>query len=127
VAGKCINDSGNSTANGAAIVSYTCNGAGNEKLEVGNAGQYAVLLINNKCLNVVGNGTVNGDWVQLYSCTDSSNFVYPASLWYLTADGQIENAQAQKCLAIPGNTATNSTRLVLEDCYGEPGEIWSAS
>jgi len=127
VAGKCINDSGNSRANGAAIVSYTCNGAGNEKLEVGNAGPYAVLLINNKCLNVVGNGTVDGDWVQLYSCTDSSNFVYNASLWELTADGQIENAQAQKCLAIPGNTAANSTRLVLEDCYGEPGEIWSAS
>ena len=32
VAGKCINDSGSSSANGAAIVSYTCNGASNEKL-----------------------------------------------------------------------------------------------
>ena len=127
VAGKCINDSGNSTANGAAIVSYTCNGAGNEKIEVGNAGEYAVLVVNGKCLNVVSNGTVDGDWVQLYSCVNSSDDVYPASLWYLTAYGQIENAQSQKCLAIPGNTATNSTRLVLEDCYGEPGEIWSAS
>ena len=127
VAGKCINDSGNSTANGAAIVSYTCNGAGNEKVEVGNAGQYALLLINGKCLNVVSNGTVDGDWVQLYSCADSSNDAYAANLWNLTADGQLENAQAQKCLAIPGNSASNSTRLVLEDCYGEPGEIWSAS
>jgi hypothetical protein len=127
VAGKCINDSGNSTANGAAIVSYTCNGAGNEKLEVATAGGYTLLLVNGKCLNAFGNGTNDGTWIQLYSCADSSNDVYSANLWYLTAYGQIENAQAQKCLAIPGNSATNSTRLVLEDCYGEPGEIWSAS
>ena len=127
VAGKCINDAGNSTANGAAIVSYTCNGAGNEKLLVDSVGPYALLLVNGKCLNAFGNGTVNGTWVQLYSCADSSNEVYNANLWYLTAYGQLENAQAQKCLAIPDNSATNSTRLVLEDCYGEPGEIWSAS
>jgi hypothetical protein len=127
VAGKCINDSGNSTANGAAIVSYTCNGASNEKLTVDTVGPYALLLVNGKCLNSVGNGTVNGTWVQLYSCANSSNEVFNANLWYLTAYGQLENAQAQKCLAIPGNSATNSTRLVLEDCYGEPGEIWSAS
>jgi ricin-type beta-trefoil lectin protein len=53
--------------------------------------------------------------------------VYDANLWYLTAYGQLENAQAQKCLAIPNNSTANSTRLELEDCYGEPGEIWSAS
>ena len=127
VAGKCINDSGNSTANGAAIVSYTCNGASNEKLTVDTVGPYALLLVNGKCLNAVGNGTVDGTWIQLYSCANSSNVVFNANLWYLTAYGQLENAQAQKCLAIPNNSATNSTRLVLEDCYGEPGEIWSAS
>ncbi len=127
VAGKCINDSGNSTANGAAIVSYTCNGASNEKLSVETVGPYALLLVNGKCLNAVGNGTVNGTLIQLYSCANSSNEVFNANLWYLTAYGQLENAQAQKCLAIPNNSATNSTRLVLEDCYGEPGEIWSAS
>jgi hypothetical protein len=127
VAGKCINDSGNSTANGAAIVSYTCNGAGNEKLLVDSVGPYALLLVNGKCLNAFGNGTNDGTWIQLYSCADSSNVVFNGNLWYLTAYGQLENAQAQKCLAIPNNSTANSTRLVLEDCYGEPGEIWSAS
>jgi hypothetical protein len=127
VSGKCINDSGNSTANGAAIVSYTCNGAGNEKLEVGWAGPYALLTINGKCLNAIGNGTVNGTEIQLFACANSSNDAYTANLWYLTAYGQLENAQAQKCLAIPNNSTANSTRLELEDCYGEPGEIWSAT
>jgi hypothetical protein len=127
VPGKCINDSGNSTANGAAIVSYTCNGAGNEKLEVATAGAYAVLLVNGKCLNATGNGTNDGTVIQLYTCVNSSDDVYAANLWYLTAYGQIENAQAQKCLAIPNNSTANSTRLELEDCYGEPGEIWAAS
>jgi hypothetical protein len=127
VAGKCINDSGSSSANGAAIVSYTCNGASNEKLEVGAAGSYALLIMNGKCLNAIGNGTVNGTEIQLFTCADSSNYVYNANLWYLTAYGQLENAQAQKCLAIPNNSTANSTRLELEDCYGEPGEIWSAT
>jgi Ricin-type beta-trefoil lectin domain/Putative Ig domain len=127
VAGKCINDSGNSKANGAAVVSYTCNGSANEKLQVGWAGPYALLEINGKCLNAIGNGTVNGTEIQLFTCANSSNDVYIANLWYLTAYGQLENAQAQKCLAIPNNSAANSTRLELEDCYGEPGEVWSAS
>jgi Ricin-type beta-trefoil lectin domain/Putative Ig domain len=127
VAGKCINDSGSSSANGAAIVSYTCNGAGNEKLEVGTAGQYALLMVNGKCLNAIGNGTVNGTEIQLFTCANSSDDAYTANLWYLTAYGQLENAQAQKCLAIPNNSTANSTRLELEDCYGEPGEIWSAT
>jgi Ricin-type beta-trefoil lectin domain/Putative Ig domain len=127
VSGKCINDSGSSSANGAAIVSYTCNGAGNEKLEVGTAGPYALLMMNGKCLNAIGNGTVNGTEIQLFTCANSSDEVYGANLWYLTAYGQLENAQAQKCLAIPNNSSSNSTRLELEDCYGEPGEIWSAT
>jgi hypothetical protein len=127
VSGKCINDSGNSTSNGAAIISYTCNGASNEKLEVDTAGEYALLVINGKCLNAIGNGTVNGTEIQLFSCADSSDDAYDANLWFLTAYGQLENAQAQKCLAIPNNSTANSTRLELEDCYGEPGEIWSAS
>jgi Ricin-type beta-trefoil lectin domain/Putative Ig domain len=125
VSGKCIADA--SSANGSGVNSYACTGQGDEKLQVDTAGPYALLVLNGKCLNATGNGTVNGTPIQLYTCVTSSDDVYSANLWYLTAYGQIENAQAQKCLAIPNNSTTNSTRLVLEDCYGEPGEIWSAS
>jgi len=125
VAGKCIADA--SSANDSAVSSYACTGQGDEKLQVGSAGPYALLELNGKCLNAVGNGTVDGTPIQLFSCANGAGDAYGANLWYLTAYGQLENEQAQKCLAIPGNSAANSTRLELEDCYGEPGEVWSAS
>jgi Ricin-type beta-trefoil lectin domain/Putative Ig domain len=125
VAGKCIADG--SSANGSGVNSYACTGQNDEKLQVAPAGSYALLELNGKCLNAAGNGTNDGTPIQLYTCADSSGYAYNANLWYLTAYGQLENAQAQKCLAIPNNSAANSTRLELEDCYGEPGEVWSAS
>jgi hypothetical protein len=127
ISGKCINAAGNSTANGGAVISYTCNGASNEKLEVLTTSEYAVLELNGKCLNATGNGTVDGTPIQLYTCVNSSGDVYTANLWYLTAYGQLENLQSQKCLAIPNNSTANSQRLELEDCYGEPGELWATS
>jgi hypothetical protein len=127
VSGMCINAAGSSSANGAAVVSYSCNGAGNEKMSVYTAGGYALLVVDGKCLNALGNGTLNGTAIQLFNCVNTSDDAYAANLWYLTAYGQLENAQAQKCLAIPNNSTANNTRLELEDCYGEPGEVWSAT
>jgi hypothetical protein len=123
ISGRCMDDSGNSSKNGAAVISETCNGSAAERWLVYPDG---TLRINGKCMNAVGNGTTNGTTVQLFSCGSSST-TYSANYWYLTAYGQIENAQAEKCLSIPGNSAANGVRLELEDCYGEPGEIWAAS
>lgn len=127
VTGKCLNDDGNSSAVGAKLISYTCNGAVNEKFQVQSAGPYALLTIHGKCLYENGNDTVNGTPIVLDNCGPNSSEVYVAALWYLTAYGQLENAQSQKCLAIPNNSTAQSTHLVVEDCYGEPGEVWATS
>jgi beta-glucosidase len=118
VSGKCIADNDNSTANGAKIIGYTCDGGTYEKVQVYNYGPYAMLAINGKCLNAVNNGIVNGTTIQLYGCVNGSDEPYIANLWSLNAYSQLENAQADKCLAIPNNSSANGARLELEDCYG---------
>ena len=45
--------------------------------------------------------------------------------WSILPDGQIMNNTANLCLDDPGDSTANGTQLVLEDCYGEAGEIWA--
>jgi hypothetical protein len=45
--------------------------------------------------------------------------------WSILPDGQIMSNNANLCLDDPGDSAVNGTQLVLEDCYGEAGEIWA--
>jgi len=45
--------------------------------------------------------------------------------WETTTNGEIFNSDAGLCLADPGSSAKAGTRLVLEDCDGDAGEIWA--
>ena len=45
--------------------------------------------------------------------------------WSILPDGQIMNNTANLCLDDPGDSTANGTQLVLQDCYGEAGEIWA--
>jgi len=45
--------------------------------------------------------------------------------WSILPDGQIMNNTANLCLDDPGDSTVNGTQLLLEDCYGEAGEIWA--
>jgi hypothetical protein len=123
VSGKCLDDAGNSSANGNPINSYACNGLASQKWTIGLDGS---LRINGKCLDAAGRGTTDGTLVQLYACNSDIN-TNANQLWYVTGTGVIENVNAEKCLAIPGNSTANGTRLALEDCTGQPGEVWAVS
>jgi hypothetical protein len=64
--------SGGSTANGAAVQLWTCNGTGAQKFTLTAAGD----LVNtqaNKCVDVTNVGTANGSKLQLWTCTGGSN------------------------------------------------------
>lgn len=123
VLGKCLDDTANRSANGTKIESWSCNGMGSQRWQFYPDG---TIRIHGKCLNAVGNGTTIGTRIQLYSCGSGST-TYTANYWYLTAWGQIENAQAEKCLVIPGNSSANGAPVELSDCTVQPSEIWAAS
>ncbi|HEX8009248.1 MAG TPA: RICIN domain-containing protein [Trebonia sp.] len=68
---------------------------------------------------------LDGTPVVVAPCDQGTMTTVYASDWTLMPDGQIFNADVNMCLADPGNTSANGTKLVLEDCYGDPGEIWA--
>jgi hypothetical protein len=47
--------------------------------------------------------------------------------WTIGPNGELFNLNSGRCLADPGDSTTNGTRLVQEDCYGQAGEIWAVT
>jgi len=66
-AGKCIDDTGGSTDNGAAIQIFTCNGTGAQSW-AWNSGDGTLRALN-KCMDVTGGATATGTPVQLWDAT----------------------------------------------------------
>jgi hypothetical protein len=121
IGGKCMDDPGDSSTNGTKIQLNSCNGTAAQRWTIiPDSNLIGTLRINGKCLDATGFGTQDGTGVQLWSCSGNTN-----QAWEVTAFGMLENVNAEKCLADPSNTATNKTQLVLEDCYGDQGEIWA--
>jgi len=114
IAGKCLAES-----SGTAI-STACTGSTTQQVTLGLDGS---LQFNGECIYNAASNPNDGTAIKLLRCS-SSNL---SEEWGISAYGQIENLQSQKCLAIPGNSSSNGAKLALEDCYGEPGEVWAAS
>jgi hypothetical protein len=135
IAGKCAEDPGNSSAQGTAVRLEPCDGSAAQKWGDFSNPTGIPSTHGGRCLSaalpVTGTGmTVNilvleGAPVVIASCDGETMTTAYASDWTLMPDGQIVNDDVNMCLADPGNASANGTKLVLEDCYGDPGEIWA--
>jgi hypothetical protein len=123
VTGKCMDDPGNGTANGFKMQIWTCSTGNSQKWTTE---PDTTLRINGKCLTVVGSSKLDGAQVELYTCSTTSPPA-PDQRWSFGPNGQLINANSGRCLADPGNSTVNGTKLVQEDCYGLPGEIWAVT
>jgi glucosylceramidase len=115
--GKCVDVAGASSANGAAVQLYTCNGTGAQQWTVGNADNSIRAL--GKCLDVTGAGTADGTTVQLYDCNGSN-----AQKWTASA-GKLVNTGSGKCLDVTGNSSADGTRLQIWTCFGGANQLWT--
>jgi hypothetical protein len=113
IAGKCLAVSGGSA------ISTACTTSTSQQVTLGLDGS---LRFGNECLYNAGGAITDGTAIRELGCNGS-----PADFWGISANGQIENLLSEKCLAIPGNSTANGAKLALEDCYGQPGEVWAAS
>ena len=66
---------------------------------------------------------VDGTAVQMVTCVPDSQQPKPGD-WFWGPGGELYNITSGLCLADPGNSTTSPTGLLLEDCYGQPGELW---
>ncbi len=117
LAGKCVDVAGASSANGAAVQLYTCNGSGAQQWTVGADGTIRAL---GKCLDVTSASTANGAKVQLWDCNGSG-----AQSWQVTAGHDVVNVAANKCLDVTDNSSADGARLQIWTCTGAANQKWT--
>jgi hypothetical protein len=115
--GKCLDDTGNSSANGNKVQMWTCNGGPAQKWTYAEDG---TLRIHGKCLDVIGRGTSSGTGVQIWSCTGAAN-----QQWVADTDTQFVNPAADLCLTDPGASTGNGTKLQINSCGTGARDEWT--
>jgi hypothetical protein len=118
LAGKCIDVAAASTANGAAIQLYTCNGTTAQNWTVSSDGTLRAL---GKCMDVSAAGTANGTKIQLWDCNGTG-----AQIWqYNTGNSTLRNPVSNKCLDVTGNSSADGARLQIWDCFAGANQRWT--
>ncbi|WP_406865472.1 ricin-type beta-trefoil lectin domain protein [Streptomyces sp. HUAS MG47] len=118
LAGKCLDVTGASSADGTPVQLYTCNGTAAQQWTLAADGSVRAL---GKCLDVTGGGTADGTRVQLYTCNGTG-----AQRWsYNASTHDVVNAAADKCLDVTGNTSADGTRTQIWSCTGAANQKWT--
>jgi GH25 family lysozyme M1 (1,4-beta-N-acetylmuramidase) len=116
VGGTCLNDKGNSSADGTPVNIWTCNGSSSQQWTVA---QDQTLRIHGKCLAVSGSAKVNGSKVVLATCAG-----YASQQWSVGTRGQLINATAGKCLG-GSSSGTNGVQAWISTCNGKSNQKWT--
>ncbi|WP_329568660.1 phosphatidylinositol-specific phospholipase C domain-containing protein [Kitasatospora sp. NBC_01266] len=117
IASKCLDDYGDSSANGAAVDLYSCNGSAAQQWRPATDG---TLRINGQCLDVTGAATSPGTLVELWPCNGGAN-----QQWTASSGGALVSGQSGLCLDDPSSSATDGTRLQLWSCNGTAAQRWA--
>ncbi|GGM38680.1 glycosyl hydrolase family 18 protein [Dactylosporangium sucinum] len=117
LAGKCVDVAAASTANGAAIQLYTCNGTNAQNWTVATDGTLRAL---GKCMDVTSAGTANGTKIQLWDCNGTG-----AQVWQSQSDGTLRNPASSKCLDVTDNSSADGARLQIWDCFAGANQRWT--
>jgi len=117
--GKCLDDKGNSSANGAKVIIWSCNSSDSAQGFSFSSGE---IKHNGKCVNDQGNGG-SGTRVILWACNGGSN-----EKWFHSSNGEFVlslSTHGLLCLNDPGNSTTNGTQLIVYTCKNTSNEHWS--
>jgi hypothetical protein len=118
--GKCIDDKGNSSSNGAKVIIWGCNHGDSAQGWSFSGGE---LKHNGKCANDAGNGG-SGSHVILWSCNGASNEKW----FHSSSNGEFIlslSSHGLLCLNDPGYSKNNGTQLIVYKCNNGSNEHWS--
>jgi hypothetical protein len=115
--GKCVSDKGNSSANGAKIILWTCSGTDQAENWKFSSNEF---IHNGKCMNDKGNGGIRSK-VILYTCNGASN-----EKWNELANGelQLQGHGGNLCVDDPRSSTANGTQLILYTCTDAANQKW---
>lgn len=116
VGGECLNDAGNSSADGTPVDIWTCNGSTAQQWTLA---QDQTLRIYGKCLAVSGSAKTDGSKAVLATCSG-----FASQQWTVGTGAQLINATAGKCLG--GSSAgTNGAQAWISSCNGKANQKWT--
>jgi len=112
---KCIDDSGDASANGTKLVIGDCNGSAEQTWTIeGNE----TIQINHKCMDIFRERKSNKALVELYTCSGGANQQWQA------VNGTLMNPVSGKCLDDPRFNVTDGTQLEIYTCNGGANQQW---
>ncbi|MFD9415765.1 ricin-type beta-trefoil lectin domain protein [Streptomyces goshikiensis] len=116
IGGKCLDAQGSSTAVGSPLQIYSCNAGAGQRYTVAEG----TLSSGSRCVQAMG--TAAGSAITFQDCDGGAD-----QTWNARADGTVHNPASGRCLAVPGDTATDSLNLVLGDCGATvpAGQKWN--
>jgi predicted alpha-1,2-mannosidase len=117
IAGKCVDDSSGSTADGSHIQSWSCNNSAAQQVTVPGDG---TLRIEGKCVDVSFGGTADNTLVQLWGCDGTGSQQWT----YNSATKALVNPQSGRCLDVPHSSTTDGTQLQIFDCNQTAAQRW---
>jgi chitinase len=126
--GSCMDIAGASTADGAQIQEYACNGSAAQTFQTVALDSTYFKVVNpqsGKCVDIAANGTADGTKVDLYTCNGTS-----AQAFKFVANGSnytIVGKQSGKCLDVTAASSANGTKVDLYTCNGTNAQLWSAT
>ncbi len=126
VPGKCLDDAGNSAANGTKVVIWTCDGGAAQRWSLM---PDLTVRIHGKCLTAAKGSTANGAKITLQTCNDGARQQWDAEQIALTPGsrgqtviaGMLVDQTASAWLADPSDSRANGTQVVLEHGDFGPG------
>jgi hypothetical protein len=125
--GKCLDDTGNGSADGTRMQQWTCSGGAAQSFTVGDAGNGAVKLVHGgKCLDVNGAGTANGTAIQLWTCNGSAAQAFTVED---VGNGfsRLHNPHSGKCVDVNGASAADGALVQLWTCNTTDAQAWQFS
>ncbi|WP_033443064.1 PQQ-dependent sugar dehydrogenase [Saccharothrix sp. NRRL B-16314] len=114
VASKCVDVNGGSSADGAKVQLWTCNGGANQRWTMSGTTLRAL----DKCMEAAG--TADGSLVRLWTCNGGGG-----QNWAAGANGSLVNSQSGKCLDANGGSSADGTQLIIWSCHGGTNQRWT--
>jgi chitinase len=125
--GKCVDIAGASTANGAQVQQYQCNGTGAQTFALRNMGQGWYRLLNThsgKAIDIDSASTADGAKVQQYTDNGTSAQRFSIKPGADATTFVITNEGSGKCLDVAGWSTNDSGKIQQWHCTGNVNQAW---
>jgi GH25 family lysozyme M1 (1,4-beta-N-acetylmuramidase) len=113
--GKCLTDAGDSSAAGATVETWSCNGGSYQNWSIAEDG---TIQIHGLCLAAAG--TASGSKVVLAACSTAAS-----QQWQAGTGGELVNAGSGACLDDPYSSTANGVALWIYTCNGHASQKWT--